>query len=348
VLFSVAETASVEAGQHEGAGWLFSIAKISTDKLHEMLCYDMSGAVVFARDAEGNYFVYLHPTDVRFERASVEEMQRDAQQWSMLCEWADGMKDSFSDANKLEYASYGNSELDMYIARAAWDKNTKAAISYLEPYGEVSLAGVDGTPYAEFLLGGYFWDGRELQAPDGEYMVLNLPEEDVRIDFFWGDNIVRVTRDGEERLYEALWFDENISYAEAVHGWYYAAAEKAGVKQPDPSLDAYLGAWHEKIAGRGTLEITRSVAPGKLSIYGRWPSSAFEAAEWQLTAALDDQGRLAYEKGHYEVNEYEEDGSAWNTDWSDEETGWFYFNADGELSWHNDRNGDQEDSVFAR
>ena len=349
-IFTVSETASLDAGDFEGAGWLFSIGAVSADELHEMLCYDMSGAEVFAKDENGNYYIYYHPTDVRYERATVEEMQRDADQWSMLCEWADGMKDAFREANELANESYGNSTLDIYIARAAWDKDTKATIAYLEPYGEVSLEGVDGTAYADFLLHGYFWEDWDgaLEAPDGEYMVLNIPEENMRIDFFWGDpTITRMTRDGEERLYEAMWCDDNISFAEAVHGWYYAAAEKAGLKEADTSLDAFCGVWAEKIAGRGMLTVTKSVAPGKVNIYGRWPESAFAAAEWQLVGALEE-GELFYENGHFEVNEFDENGDSWNTDWSDEESGKFYFNAAGELCWHDDSIERGEDSTFIR
>ena len=350
ILFTVSEIASLEAGGYEGAGWLFSIAKISADRLHEMLCRDMSGAEVFARDYEGGYYMFYTPTDVRYERATLEEMQRDADQWSMLCEWADDMKDRFIDANSLERETYGNSVLEKFVARAAWDKDTKATIAFLESYGEVSLAGVDGTPYADFILHGCFWEdwSDELEAPDGEYMVLNIPEENMRIDFFWGDpSIARITRDGEERLCQATWYDDNISYAEAVHGWYYAAAEKAGLKEADTSLDAFLGGWHEKIAGRGTLSITRSVAPGKVNIYGRWPSSAATAAEWELVGFIEE-GELFYENGHYEVNEYDENGDSWNMEWSNEESGRFYLNAAGELCWHNDSAEGSGDSEFVR
>jgi hypothetical protein len=287
---------------------------------------------------------------VRFERATVEEMQRDSEQWSMLCQWADGMKDAFLNANGLDNESYGNSELDMYIARAAWDKDSKATISYLEPYGEVSLAGVDGTAYADFLLHAYYWedDDGQLTAPDGEYMVLNLPEEGVRIDFFFGDpTVARLTRDGTERLYQAMWwYDNSISYTEAVHGWYYAAAEKAGLKEPDTALDAFLGGWAEEIAGRATVTIEKSIAPGKVNISVRWPDSMSVCHFWTLTAR-SEEGALFYENGEWEVVEYDEDGSSWTTDSGWEETGRFEL-ADGKLVWHDDARPANGEAVFIR
>jgi hypothetical protein len=51
-----------------------------------------------------------------------------------------------------------------------------------------------------------------------------------------------------------------------MKGWYYAAAEKAGVKEPGESLDKYCGRWQEKDGGSGTMEITQTFAPGKLKI----------------------------------------------------------------------------------
>ena len=64
ILFSVSEKASVEAAKaqgYENAGWLFSIGTVTEDALHEALCYDMSGAEVFAKNTDGQ-----HPTDMRY------------------------------------------------------------------------------------------------------------------------------------------------------------------------------------------------------------------------------------------------------------------------------------------
>lgn len=230
ILFTVSETASMEAGQHDGAGWLFSIGKISEERLHEMLCSDMSGAIVFAADDSGSYYVYYHPTDVRFERATVEQMKADSAQWTMLCEWADSVPDRFTEQNGLEYAAFGNSEIDMAVARAAYQADTKATLSTTE-FGPVPVAGVDGVPYAEFVMSGWFCyaeDGAE--APDGEYVVLNFPDEEVRVDFFFAPGAwARVVSGDRETLYQAAWYDEELSYAEAMQQWYYKAAEKAGL-----------------------------------------------------------------------------------------------------------------------
>ena len=74
VLFTVSEKASVEAAkaqgysEEDGMGWLFAIGRDSEEVVKRMLCDDMSGQVVFAQDADGQYYIFYHPTDVRYNR----------------------------------------------------------------------------------------------------------------------------------------------------------------------------------------------------------------------------------------------------------------------------------------
>ena len=345
VLFSVSETASLEAGGHDGAGWLFSIAKVSEDTLHEMLQNDMSGVEVFAKGEDGNYYLRFHPTDVRYERATVEEMQRDAAQWTMLNEWGENAASAFAELNGLESKSYGNTVVDMYLARAAWGEDVNATLSTTE-FGPVELKGVDGTPYAEFVMEGFFDVVDLSETPDGEYVVLNFPEEDVHLDFFFAEgSYVRVTTGGAETLYQSFWWDDNISNAEAMQGWYYAVAELAGVKPFNESLVRFYGPWYEKIAGRGEVNIEWCVAPGKVKVTANWPESSDVMDTWEMIATLSEDGKLVYENGQWEQNEYDENGESWTTDSSWEESGWFELSGT-ELTWHNDRTGD--DSTFAQ
>lgn len=125
--FSVHEKASVEASkalwpedETMVGGFLFSIGRVDEDAFHEMMMYGMTGADVFARDNEGNYYIYYHPTDVQLVR--VEYTEADWEQWGELCEWAD-VKAAFVEENPgltpyertysdvdcvLHYAAYGD------------------------------------------------------------------------------------------------------------------------------------------------------------------------------------------------------------------------------------------------
>ena len=239
-LFAVAEQASIDAAkargyEGEGAGWLFAIQKISEDEAHRLLCGDMSGMELFAKDAEGNHFVFCHPTDVRFDRETTEEMIADTPVWTKLNEWAALAKDRFVNDNGLTPESYGNTDVDIALYRVAYDPEVKYTLSTtafgpLEP-----LDSVDAAAYVLSALDGVTFenaDGEE--APDGEYVVLKLEGGD-RYDFFTGEggNYVRRVVDlGENGTYEylskAVYDDEAVSLHDFLEEWYFVLAAAHG------------------------------------------------------------------------------------------------------------------------
>ena len=83
---------------------------------------------------------------------------------------------------------------------------------------------------------GWFTPVEEEEAPDGEYVVLNFKDDDLRLDFFYAPGgYARLISGDRTTLYQAMWTDDDISYAEVMQGWYYAALEAAGVKSADES-----------------------------------------------------------------------------------------------------------------
>ena len=199
VLFTVSEKASVEAakaqgyGEEDGMGWLFAIGRDSEEVVKRMLCDDMSGQVVFAQDADGQYYIFYHPTDVRYNRETPEQMEADQDEWTAVCEWADSMRDAFIAENEgLTAVTYDNSTPAIFIARAALAEDANYTISTTE-FGPMAPNGVDGVPYFEKLVKNakFEYEDRE-EGPDGEYVVLSFPEENIRFDFFTADkNLVR-------------------------------------------------------------------------------------------------------------------------------------------------------------
>ncbi len=345
MLFEVSETASLAVGKYPGSGWLFSIGAVSEERAHEMLCHDMSGACIIAKKADGGYYVLYHPTDVRYERATVEEMQRDQDQWIMLCEWVGEVPDKFIELNGLEPVTFGNTDVDICLARALWADGVKATLSTTE-FGPVDASAVDGTPYVEFVMQGWFEWVDLSETPDGEYVVLNLPEEDTRVDFFFAPGgYVRTVHGDYEALHQSMWYDETLSFADAMRGWYYAAAEKAGVKEPDAFMTAVTGDWSEKIAGRGRLTISRDLAPDQVKIEASWPESASVQDTWEMTAKKTEDGRLVYENGHFSSTEYD-NGESWVTDEDWAVNGELVLDGDV-LNWHDSRLG-HEDNEFVR
>lgn len=96
VFIIVSEIASMEAeealGQYEsgdeGAGWLFSIGRVSEAEAQQIREEDIGYAAVFAKDANNKYYVFYHPTDVRYVRETEEQMRADQDEWTELVEWA--------------------------------------------------------------------------------------------------------------------------------------------------------------------------------------------------------------------------------------------------------------------
>ncbi len=240
VLFTVSEKASVEAGEKQhpgeeaGDGWLFDIQRVSEEDLRELLCNDMSGMEVFAKDGTGAY-LFCSPTDVRLVR-DVEDYSRipeaDLAQWTALNEWARTVKTSFlSDNPGLAPFTRTNTDVDVLLARAAY--LDEPVILTCPSRGTLSPESADGAAYLEELLDGMTVDrANGAGAPDGEYVSLEFPETGQRLDFFpGGGGFVRaVNGEGEfEDLYRVTVPEGSPAPADVILGWYndLAAAREA-------------------------------------------------------------------------------------------------------------------------
>lgn len=236
-LFSVAEQASIDAAkakgfEGDGMGWLFAIQKISDAEARQLLCGDMSGRQLFAKDADGNHFLFCTPTDVRFDRETTEQMMEDSAVWAQLNEWAASVKDGFVNDNGLVPESCGNTELDIALYRVAYDESVKYTLSTtafgpLEP-----VDGVDAAAYVLSALNGVTFAYADTEAvPDGEYVVLNFPETGERFDFFGADGnlIRRITEYGEYCL-RASYEDGAVSIHDIMEEWYSVLAAAHGLK----------------------------------------------------------------------------------------------------------------------
>lgn len=250
ILFKVAEKASVDAAKELHGdeadtfdmGWLFSIGKVTEDEMHKKLCEDMSGMEAVAKDVDGNFYLYYHPTDVRFERVTSEEFDEGMERRTVLNDWANTVFESFAkdNADILSPVRYGNSDVQIYLARIAYMPDVNYTVSTLEyaQNGALSPAGVDAAPYVESLLTDADIDYSDDEAPDGEYIVLNFPDENVRFDFFYleeGQNYIRRVYTDEEgensTLYKATFKDETVTANGIMDKFVKALAEANGFAQ---------------------------------------------------------------------------------------------------------------------
>ena len=352
-LFTAAEKASIEAaGGQDGAGALFSICRIDEEQMRRMRCYDMSGSEIFAADLNGNYYVFRHPTDVRFVRENYEDIDADMQQWTELNEWAwNSVRSTFTETNEgLTEARFGNSELEIYLARICWMDETGYTLSTTE-FGPKEPADVDPCPFAEKLMNGVVYETLDTEeAPDGEYVVLNLPESGYRFDFFLmegKENLIRqVWGDGNELLYRADFDDETVKAADVMRDWYDTLVADETMRELGYTPDALLGVWTEKMAGRGEITISRAEEPETYSVEIRWPGSAVESCYWTMTAHVAGCNCIRYENGTMATVIVDENGNDhMTTDYTDG-TGSFSLLSTNELVWQDNTGHAGDDAVF--
>ena len=239
VLFEAYEIASVEADKAlgndgMGGGWLFSICTRTEEEFRRIICSDASGEEVIGSDADGVYYVFYHPTDVRYVRESAEQMEKDQEDWTKACEWADSVRTSFAADNGITAFSWSNTVVESYLARTCYDENAKYTISTLE-FGPLEPSGVDAEKYFKLLTTDAVYELVEEEAPDGEYAVLTFPDDDIRFDFFFaegGENYIRQVWNNEENeeLYKVTFADSEKKASAIMQEWYDEIAAAAGKK----------------------------------------------------------------------------------------------------------------------
>ena len=241
VIFDCYETKSVEAAkgtanENMSAGWLFAITERDVDSTRKMLASDYPGEDPIAKAEDGTYLIYHHPTDVRYERATPEEMQKDQAEWEAACAWANDVRENFAADNGLTKVYYNGTSVEAALGKAAFDENAKYTISTTE-FGPMEPKDVDPIAFYEKMTNGATYESVNLaenEVPDGEYVVLNFPEDNVRYDFFLAEgseNIIRqvIGAEGSEQqeYFYKVTFEDGTSKASAImNEWYHALAGK--------------------------------------------------------------------------------------------------------------------------
>lgn len=347
-LFSVAEKASIEFAKaqgdsYDGAGWLFSLRRIGEEELRELLCYDMSGMEAFAKDADGNHYVYCHPTDVRVVRDNYDDIE----DWAALNEWAVTVPDAFIAENPgLSADKRGNTELDMYLARLAYMDNVNAALNGLD------IGAVDAEPYLARLMNGVtFEPAEDIDAPDGEYLTLEFPDDDIGFDFFLTEGAERYIRrswsDGFEIFYEA-----SASAGAIVSEWYDALSAAIPDDLSETSGftgEEFVGEWQDSVSQRAVMSVRKTDEVGAYDILVHWGGSYNSAVQWRMRAVSGAQDEiLSYENGVKAELLFPDDGSEeQETILWDNGTGYLMFR-DGFLTWYDEQEPQAADCRFVK
>ena len=353
-LFSVSEIESIEAAKGagytwEGAGWLFSISRVSEERMKELRCSEMSGNIIFAKDPNGSYYIFNHPTDVRLVREDYSDPEA-LKEWGKLNEWGHSVRETFIAENEgLTAETYGNTELDIAFARMMFMDDTNYTVTTLE-YGEQKPNGIKAADYIEPLSHDVvFIPERDAEAPDGEYVVLNFPDIDLRFDFFLMDgkeNYIRqVWFNGEhELMYRAEFKDETIKAAEIMKDFY---REMVLHNTLGYTPDDMIGTWAEKIAGRGNIEISKGTDEGKYDIKIHWSASAYQMAYWEMTAEATGNGaELRYENGRHSLLTWESEDKMTEEEVYTNGSGTFDLLSTYELTWDDETGHAADDTIF--
>ena len=357
-LFSVSEKASVEAAEatgmgYEGAGWLFSIERIDEATLRDLLCNtDLSGTEVFARDDQGRYYLYCHPTDVRYVREDNDAMAADQEIWTALNEWAwSKVRETFLRENpELIADTRGSTSLELALAHIAYKSGTRYSVSTTE-FGPIEPAEdtFDAAPWLEKLMTDVRYELIDLsEAPDGEYVVLSLPDEELRFDFFLAEgkeNLIREVHGEEEiALYQASFADDSKASA-VMLDWYDALVADRDMSELGYTPDSLLGIWTEKTAGRGTIAISKN-AEGQYEVLVSWASNASEMNAWTMTAHPAASNMLRYENCRHVILTLSEDGPETEELQYENGTGTLTLLSTNELQWQDNTGHAADDALF--
>ena len=231
ILFSVSEIESIEAAKAagygwEGAGWLFDIIRVSEEEMHELRCDDIPGYIIFAKDTDRNYYVYIHPTDVRVVREDYNDTAA-MERWTGLNKWSRTVRETIvSDNEGLTAEKYSYTALDAYLARIMYREDVNYTVSTLE-YGPQQPNSIKAADYLAPLTDDVIYtSARDEETPDGEYLVLDFPENNLRFDFFFmegKENYIRQVwfNDENELLYKAEFRDKNIKASDIMNDFYH-------------------------------------------------------------------------------------------------------------------------------
>lgn len=209
-------------------------------------------------------------------------------------------------------------------------------------YGVMTLKDPSMAEIFAELLNAMTFEPTSAEAPEGEYVVLAFPEEDVRFDFFLGDvqeNLFRmVNADGTEQMYKATVPEGRAEIGNVMDAWAYSMADALGMvppieaKMPDPGwiLDSVEGkVW---VDDRASLEVFLEDTDS-YKVLITWGNSANETTEWTYacTYKAEDQ-TLNAERVIKEEVAYNEQGEENRTTVEEKEIhALFALNADGKV-----------------
>jgi len=214
-----------------------------------------------------------------------------------------GAADSVLDAVPVAQAQSSDFGLENYLEQI-WNGDITNYRIACTAFG-TAVPNRDFSPqvYIQALMSGTsFQEAKAWDVPEGQYVVLELPDQDVRYEFYYGGdgNIIQEVADGVKTVYRAKFSGKNLQACDIVESWGKEMYEQA----PAAELS---GLWVESIAKRATVNITQYGSTYDVAI--TWPNGAAEKILWQMTAVPSGSNTYTYDDCECIVRTYKPDGS---------------------------------------
>ncbi len=191
---------------------------------------------------------------------------------------------------------------------------------------------MDGTSFTEV---------KGWEAPEGQYVVLELPDQGVRYEFFYGKdgNYIREVDGAVETFYHAEFSGRRHKACDVIEDWGREMYDEA------PSAGDISGRWVESVAKRASINVVRNGSAYDVTI--TWPNGAAEEITWQMTAVPAGRNTFSYEDCECIVRTYSPDGSSKERVRYENGTGRFTLDGDM-LTWDDDVSERPEPPEFFR
>ena len=149
------------------------------------------------------------------------------------------------------------------LDRIAAGEITNYTISSLK-HGPLEPEGTDPAPYLDVLRSEATFETRDAdETPDGEYLVLAVPDENIRFDFlpnYDGKNYIRaVENETEETLFLAQYKDTGINTYDVMSSWYQALEETHHLESDAEAEGKDSPSWLSALASAKDEDVTQIV-----------------------------------------------------------------------------------------
>jgi len=193
--------------------------------------------------------------------------------------------------------------LKNYLQRIADPEDAIAYTISMADDGPLEPGDVDPEVYVSNLLQMTLTPADLSETPEGEYVVLTFPSDEISFDFFQaedGKNLIRqVDKDGTETLFRATMPADLAQPTDIMTSWYFSIADAHGLV---PAVEANLpeSGWVletlEKvdwISDRATLEVFLEDTDN-YKVLITWGSSATESGEWTFACDYDPASQALF------------------------------------------------------